>query len=510
MARKYKSEKTSGRTILLVDDNQEYLEATKLVLEHDGHQVIEVTSGKEAIRILHKTSVDLVLLDYFMPEMTGEETVIEIRKFNPSLQIILQTGYASENPPRELLKRLNIQGYHDKSEGTEKLLLWVDVGLKASYTVSLLNKSKQGLNYILNITPEMHKIQPLDELFQGILWQFSGLLGFGNSFLAVLPNEKQKELSNITHEGFLAIIKEDMALRIHAGIGRFSGKVLLEDVLDSNEISVINNTIIDGQVSYYEKCTMIPLQIGETRLGVIYLDENIVQETDLDMLNIFANQAAVAIQNAQLYEMATRDQLTGVNIRRYAIQLLTKELRSAFHMRSSISVILLDLDELKIINDNAGHSAGDRALALLGKVLRKATRSNDLVGRYGGDEFTVVLPQTDLPGAKNFAERIIEMINSEKVYGPGQVYPIKASIGIITLMPLEGNADDYPHPVPHVYFQAMVQHLLVKADEIMYSAKRKGKNCIETGELISWMTFADAMKSYSINRESAILENKII
>jgi diguanylate cyclase (GGDEF)-like protein len=510
MARKYKSEKTSGRTILLVDDNQEYLEATKLVLEHDGHQVIEVTSGKEAIRILQKTSVDLLLLDYFMPEMTGEETVIEIRKFNPNLQIILQTGYASENPPRDLLKRLNIQGYHDKSEGTEKLLLWVDVGLKAAYTVSLLNKSKQGLNYILNITPEMHKIQPLDELFQGILWQFSGLLGFGNSFLAVLPNQKQKELSNTTHEGFLAIVKEDMALRIHAGIGRFSGKVLLEDVLDSNEISVINNAIIDGHVSYYEKCTMIPLQIGEIRLGVIYLDENIVQETDLDMLNIFANQAAVAIQNAQLYEMATRDQLTGVNIRRYAIQLLTRELRSAFHMRSSISVILLDLDELKTINDNAGHSAGDRALALLGKVLRKATRSNDLVGRYGGDEFTVVLPQTDQPGAKNVAERIIEMINSEKVYGPGQVYPIKASLGIITLMPLEGNADDYPHPVPHVYFQAMVQHLLVKVDEVMYSAKKKGKNCVETGDLLSWMTFTDAMKSYSMNRESAILENKII
>jgi diguanylate cyclase (GGDEF)-like protein len=510
MARKYKSEKTSGRTVLLVDDNQEYLEATKLVLEHDGHQVIEATSGKDAIQILQKTSVDLVLLDYFMPEMTGEETVIEIRKFNPSLQIILQTGYASENPPRDLLKRLNIQGYHDKSEGTEKLLLWVDVGLKASYTVSLLNKSKQGLNYILNITPEMHKIQPLDELFQGILWQFSGLLGFGNSFLAVLPNQKQKELANTTHEGFLAIIKEDMALRIHAGIGRFSGKVLLEDVLDSNEISVINSTIVEGHVNYYDKSTMIPLQIGETRLGVIYLDENIVQETDLDMLNIFANQAAVAIQNAQLYEMATRDQLTGVNIRRYAIQLLTRELRTAFHTRSSISIILLDLDELKIINDNAGHSSGDRALALLGKVLRKATRSNDLVGRYGGDEFTVVLPQTDQPGAKNVAERIIEMINAEKVYGPGQVYPIKASLGIITLMPLEGNADDYPHPVPHVYFQAMVQHLLVKVDEMMYLAKKKGKNSIQTGEMLSWMTFTDAMKSYSMNRESAIIENKII
>lgn len=504
MARKYKDEKNSGKSILLVDDNPEYLEATKLVLEHEGHRVYAANNGSSAIELLRDHAIDLVLLDYFMPEMTGEEVVTEIRKFNKTIQIILQTGYASENPPREMLQRLNIQGYYDKSEGTEKLLLWVDVGLKAAYTVSLLNKSKQGLNYILDITPEMHKIQPLDDLLQGILWQFSGLLGFSNSFLASVPNKNAGQM-HVTCESFLAMLKEDMALRIHAGIGKFSGKIIMEDVLDNAEISVVSDILNDGKVKYVGKSTFIPLRVGESTLGVIYLDENIQHETDLEMLNIFANQAAVAIQNAQLYEMATRDPLTSVFIRRYAIQLLTKELRSSFHSANPISLIIFDLDNLKKINDAVGHPAGDRALALLGKVFKKAIRVDDFIGRIGGDEFIIVLPGTENSGAINVADRIIKSLSMEKIYGPGEVYQISGSIGIISLNARKKDISEYPHPLPHLYFQAMMQILIKKADEMMYASKKAGKNTYKYNDPLDWYTYSEAMDSYD-----AIDKNELI
>ena len=129
----------------MVDDSKEYLESTRRLLEREGHTVLTAASGAEALEIVKHERVDLMLVDYFMPGMTGEDVVHQVRKLRPYLQIIIQTGYAGEQPPRELLKRLDIQGYYDKSEGPEKLLLWVDAGLKSAYFIELLYKSRQGL-----------------------------------------------------------------------------------------------------------------------------------------------------------------------------------------------------------------------------------------------------------------------------------------------------------------------------------------------------------------------------
>src|SRR5262252_6280126 len=179
-----KPEKSTGYTILLTDDNLDYLQVTKRLLEREGHTVLTASAGQEALEILKRDRIDLLLLDYYMPGMTGEQVVTELRRWNPYVQVILQTGYASEQPPRELLRRLDIQGYYDKSEGPDKLLLWTEVGLKAAYSIQLLNKSRQGLRYVLEVTPELHKLQSLTELLRGILLQVTGLLGAANSFLA--------------------------------------------------------------------------------------------------------------------------------------------------------------------------------------------------------------------------------------------------------------------------------------------------------------------------------------
>jgi len=100
MPRKYKTEHVSGYTILLVDDDAEYLEATRLLLEREGHQVLTASAGPAALEMLHQNPVNLLLLDYYMPGMTGEEVVTQLRQFNPYVQVILQTGYASEQPPQ--------------------------------------------------------------------------------------------------------------------------------------------------------------------------------------------------------------------------------------------------------------------------------------------------------------------------------------------------------------------------------------------------------------------------
>ncbi|HEY2389294.1 MAG TPA: hybrid sensor histidine kinase/response regulator [Candidatus Binatia bacterium] len=131
MARKRARSADSGYTILVVDDQEETLLSVQRLLEREGHHVLLADGGQRALDLFAQHDVHLLLVDYFMPRMTGEELVAEIRKIDSQVQIVLQTGYAGEKPPREMLQKLAIQGYHDKSEGPDKLLLWIEVAIKS-------------------------------------------------------------------------------------------------------------------------------------------------------------------------------------------------------------------------------------------------------------------------------------------------------------------------------------------------------------------------------------------
>jgi diguanylate cyclase (GGDEF)-like protein len=488
MARKTRIASPSSYSILLVDDHPEYLAATRTLLEHEGHTVLTAEDGPAALEILRSQKVDLTLLDYYMPGMTGEEVVTRLRQFNSVVQVILQTGYASEQPPRELLKRLDIQGYYDKSEGPEKLLLWTDVGLKSAYTVQLLTKSRQGLQYILDVTPDMHKIQSLHELLQGILWQISGLLGVVNSFLAVVDEGgiRTPEDSEQT-EGFLAMIDEDTDLIIRASTGRFSIDSKISEVIDRSGLKVIYSTLRQGEVHLLPNTTIVPLRVGELTIGMIYLDRQVIIPQDRDLLNVFANQAAVAIQNTQLYEMATVDRLTGLYVRTFFDKCFYRELRTAFRSRQVISLLMVDVDKLKRINDTFGHLAGDEALSTVGSVLRQATRNTDISGRYGGDEFAIVLPQTGSEGARVVGQRIIQLLARKNLVDEqGQEY-LHCSIGLCVLEPNQIlNRVTTRHPISPDYFEKMSTEFIQRADDALYQSKNLGGAQVQDSVPLQW------------------------
>jgi len=123
--------KPTGRTVLVVDDQVETLSSVRMLLEREGHRVLTAESGLQALELLAREPVQLLLVDYFMPVMNGEELIHAVRERDCLIQIVLQTGYAGEKPPREMLSRLAIQGYHDKTDGPDRLLLWVDIAFKA-------------------------------------------------------------------------------------------------------------------------------------------------------------------------------------------------------------------------------------------------------------------------------------------------------------------------------------------------------------------------------------------
>lgn len=484
MARKSASRREgTGRSILVVDDSREILESTKALLEREGHTVLVADNGPDALAILRREDVELLLLDYFMPGMTGREVVDELRRFNTRVQIVLQTGYSSERPPREMLSRLDIQGYCDKSEGPEELLLWVDVGLKFAKQVRTLDMSRQGLRYILDVTPDLHRIQPLAELLQGILFQIAGLVGAVHSFVAVQAGPRNEGAS----DAFLAMVEEERDLVIHAGIGRFEGVLRVDDALQQEAMEQVLDSLKNGAVVRAARHTSIPLRIGSATIGVIYLDgiPDILPE-NLEMLNVFANQAAVAVQNAQLYQMATLDPLTGVFARKFWEQMALREIRTAFRFRHAVTLALFDLDHFKSINDHHGHLTGDKALETFGRILRGSTRSSDVVGRFGGDEFVVALPRTSQEGATIFCNRVLRELERQDMQGTMGAYDLRTSMGLSTLLPHAFEASSLPRPIPNGYFQQVLQMAFSRADRMVYASKRMGGHCFSFDDACDW------------------------
>jgi diguanylate cyclase (GGDEF)-like protein len=487
MARLNQNRVSSGKKILLVDDQDAYLQTVSALLIREGHEVKTARSGEEGLDLLMNSNFDLLLLDYYMPGgMTGEEVVTRLRKFNPYVQVILQTGYSGDYPPREMLKRLDIQGYHDKSEGPDRLLIWVDAGLKAAYTVQMLNQNRQGLRYILNITPDLHKIQPIEDLLQGILLQVSGLLGVVNSFLAVFPESHLKSKNNCCADGFVAMLEGETDLMIRACTGRFSTYSSVTSSLDEENHKIVQDVLKNRKIQVDSNTTIVPLCFGEQVLGVIFIDRPINKQQDIELVQIFANQAAVSIQNTRLYEMATLDPLTGVYVRRFFDQWIVRELRTSMRSQQPLTLFMIDLDKLKVINDNGGHIAGDNALSILGKVLRQATRSNDFVGRYGGDEFAVLLPQTSIENSVIVSNRIFELLKDKTVQIQGKEFPIQVSFGVGCIGISEIKFGERKRLIPQSYFEDMSRELVRVADEVMYQAKRDPDKHLVSAPLLSW------------------------
>ena len=132
--------------IMVVDDIEEVLNATKSTLKFEGMNVVTYSNPKEALEYLKNNKVDVLLLDFFMPEMNGDKFIEELRKFNNETVIILRTGYSDKVPPMEMLDSLNIQGYIDKLKGDDELVLMTKSAIKTSCLYKKLLEQKNEIN----------------------------------------------------------------------------------------------------------------------------------------------------------------------------------------------------------------------------------------------------------------------------------------------------------------------------------------------------------------------------
>lgn len=339
------------------------------------------------------------------------------------------------------------------------------------------------LRYIVSATPDMHRMQTLDELFGTILARVTELFGSSD----VPPSEPERRGKSRRVEGFLAAVDDDAELTVRAATDRFSMARRVEECIPAPLEALARESLKTGEIQTSDAATLIPLRVSELPLGVIYLDRAIRSDGDVELLKVFSNQATAAVRNAQLYEMAALDPLTGAYARRFFSDWLHKEVRTAFRTRHELSLLMVDVDNMKRINDAAGHLLGDQALSLTARALRQATREGDVVGRYGGDEFSVVLPHTDAAGAARVAERALKLLESKSLEGPnGEPITVCCSIGQSTLVPHDFALNDVPGPALPAYFREVGVGLIKCADEALYRAKRSGGRTYAPGTTAVW------------------------
>ncbi len=368
--------------------------------------------------------------------------------------------------------------------------------LERTQELDQANKAFLTLKHVWEL---MNSSQPLASVLDKLVNSLHGEMGYINSTILKLNEDENGFFFNIKAFSMSPILK---ALQAHAG-GDFENYRLRYDeaspiarclkehkILYTKEyLEVINNLLIDIDAEKIQQINklgvskfliIIPLFQNQNPFGVmmVFSPREGVTDKELNFLSLFANQVEMAITIANLFETmkkeAVTDSLTELYNRRYFSEELKKEADRARRLNQPFTIISLDLDYLKKINDTYGHMAGDIAIKAIADVMKKNARSIDIPARLGGEEFSILLPGIDSNGGMVAAERIRAAIENEEV---PQIGKITASIGVGTYPEHSMNVDE----------------LVEMTDQAMYRSKINGRNRVtiaKQNEEESWQEVA--------------------
>ncbi len=213
-----------------------------------------------------------------------------------------------------------------------------------------------------------------------------------------------------------------------------------------------------------EDHSIFVLKSKEKKLGVLVYKG--VPEKDKEKFVILAHQFALALRRIKLYQdietLAITDSLTNVYTRRYFMERFDEEIKRCALRKTKLSFLMIDADHFKAVNDQYGHLTGDQVLREIGQIIKESVREIDIVGRFGGEEFCVVLPDSDLEGSRVVAERIRKAAEQKLIKAYDNSLHITLSIGI-GVYPTDGKS---------------MEELMDKSDWALYRAKSQGRNCV--------------------------------
>jgi len=212
------------------------------------------------------------------------------------------------------------------------------------------------------------------------------------------------------------------------------------------------------------KICHIPMLVEGKTIGILWVWGEGLHETDLATMEVFGSQVAAAIHTAKLLnvvqQLAVTDELTRLYNRRHFFDLANREFNRSQRYEKELAAMIIDIDHFKQFNDQYGHLVGDQVLRAVSQMLRENLREVDILGRYGGEEFSVLLPSTNMAAAVLAAKRLHKHVAEVPVPTDAGPLSVKFSIGVSAM---SGKDDS-------------LQELINRADKAMYVAKNSGRN----------------------------------
>ncbi|UCG38206.1 MAG: diguanylate cyclase [bacterium] len=456
----------SRSKILVVDDDRFSRTFCRQILEEDDDlHVVEAEDVDGAMEIIRRGGVDLVISDLVMPEKTGLDLVDQLRLEAPGLKTILITGYGTIESAVKAMK-MGALDYIRKPLNPVEFKIIVKRALEQA-KLAEENKELRNSLKLYDVSSRISRTIEIEELYQVIFDLMIQETGATRGFLYVV-NQEHGDSNIILSEGFDADDNEELDRKLFEEFGEQLSNINTPLVTQKpSAVTVRYRSSTDN----IQSLLFIPLRNKNDLVGmVVFFDtekRDAFGDRELRVASFLCEHASAALENAMLYSQAKiltiTDDLTNVFNYRYLNNILDRELVRAQRLNSSMSVLFLDLDSFKRVNDHHGHLLGSKILVELAGLLKSAVRKVDAVARYGGDEYIIVLTDTNSKGAMIVAERIRQMVE-EHNFLEKEGYNIKLTVSI-------GVASYPEHGVSKV-------ELLHLADEAMYRGKYGRKNIV--------------------------------
>ncbi|MDO8141014.1 MAG: diguanylate cyclase [Candidatus Brocadiales bacterium] len=476
--------------ILVVDDSPLVLDVMSKLLSANGFEILTAGNGVEAIEKAFRELPDLIILDVMMPRMNGYQAcrLLKSDRETCDIPIIMltvrdqasdkywgiQTGadaYLSKEFEQTILLK-TVETLIQKRQKThpKKSLIRESSLINAVDIISKVNDLLDKKLFEATVLNEMSSlIEKGVEDFKGtvdiVMDTLAKILGFNVAAITIVEEHDIGGFYKINYpvsDRYLKQVQEYTNNFLKAN-NMYLGHAVATTVFDADRIKQASDAE-EQKIGFFD----VPIRHFDRLSGLVVLAQNVSERIDSKEIEFFRNvvrQAYVIIENAWLYnkvkKMAITDSLTNIYNHGFLYECLSKEYARAERYKLPLSFLMLDIDYFKKVNDSYGHPEGDVVLCKLSQIFKNNIRVCDTLGRYGGEEFSIILPEAKMEDAVSLAERIRKEVEQCNFGDANTSIKCTVSIGVSS------------YPIPDV---KNLEDLINRADKALYNAKAEGRN----------------------------------